>query len=91
MIIEDVKQDLSHYAFNVNKLQETKSSLSLLMGNLTITPSSLMYFLSEMLAVSQSLNELKNSTTTSQGLSVFTYTRELTRELPCIQCSLKFT
>ena len=68
----------SHYAFNVNKLQETKSSLPLLMGSLqSHLHIDVAYFLSESLAVSQSLNELKKSTITNQDSCVFTYAREL--------------
>ena len=46
---------------NVNKLQETKSSLSLLMGIAYNHTFPLMYFLSEIVADLQSLNELQKS------------------------------
>ena len=65
---------------HLNKLQETKSSLSY---NHTFT---LMYFLSKILDVSQCLNELKKSTITNQDL-ICVYIHQGT---PCIRRSLRW-
>ena len=55
-----------HYAFNVNKLQDTKSSLScwLVAYNHTFT---FMYFFPEIVVVPQSLEQLKKETITNQA------------------------